>query len=126
MADNKQVAGQVVNDFIAAWGRLNIDELVSFFTEDAVYHNIPMRPATGKASIRKVITALMRGVTGIRFEVHHQITSGNVVINERTDHTEMGDKKFSLPVAGVFEIENGKIKAWRDYFDLETYMKQVR
>jgi len=30
-------------------------------------------------------------------------------------------------VAGVFEITDAvKIKAWRDYFDLETYMKQIR
>ena len=26
---------------------------------------------------------------------------------------------------GTFEIEDGKIKAWRDYFDLNTYMSQL-
>lgn len=121
MASNEQV----VNDFIAAWGRLDVDELMKFFADDAVYHNIPMRPATGKDSIRKVIISLLKGVTGIRFEVHHQAVSGNVVMNERTDYTEMGAKKLSLPVSGVFEIENGKIKAWRDYFDMETFSKAL-
>lgn len=116
---------QVVNDFIAAWGRMNADELLKFFADDAVYHNIPMRPATGKDSIRKVINSLLKGVTAIRFEVHHQAASGNVVMNERTDYTEMGAKKMSLPVSGVFEIENGKIKAWRDYFDLESFNKAL-
>jgi limonene-1,2-epoxide hydrolase len=117
MATNEQI----VSDFLEAWGRLDVEELVGFFTEDAVYHNIPVRPAVGKAAIRKVITALLKGVTAIRFEVHYQASAGNVVINERTDHTEMGDKKFPLPVSGVFEIENGKIKAWRDYFDLAMF-----
>jgi limonene-1,2-epoxide hydrolase len=27
-----------------------------------------------------------------------------------------------VPVAGVFEIEDGKIKAWRDYFDLQQFL----
>ncbi len=116
---------QVVNDFITAWGRMNADELLKFFADDAVYHNIPMRPATGKDGIRKVLNGLLKGVTGIRFEVHHQAASGNVVMNERTDHIEMGGKKLSLPVSGVFEIENGKIKAWRDYFDAEMFNKAL-
>ncbi len=112
---------QIVKDFNDAWARLNVDELMNYFTEDAVYHNIPMRPAVGKASIRKVIISLLKGVTAIRFEVHHQVVAGNIVMNERTDYTEMGDKKLSLPVAGVFEFENGKIKAWRDYFDMAAF-----
>ncbi|MEQ1889264.1 MAG: limonene-1,2-epoxide hydrolase family protein [Alphaproteobacteria bacterium] len=112
---------QIVKDFNDAWARLNVDELMNYFTEDAVYHNIPMRPAVGTASIRKVITSLLKGVNAIRFEVHHQISIGNVVMNERTDYTEMGEKKMSLPVMGVFEFENGKIKAWRDYFDMATF-----
>ena len=112
---------QIVKDFNDAWARLNVDELRNYFTEDAVYHNIPMRPAVGKASIRKVIISLLKGVTAIRFEVHHQVVAGNIVMNERTDYTEMGDKKLSLPVAGVFEFENGKIKAWRDYFDMAAF-----
>jgi len=112
---------QIVKDFNDAWGRLNVDEVMNFFAEDAVYHNLPMRPAVGKASIRKVIISLLKGVTAIRFDVHHQVVAGNIVMNERTDYTEMGDKKLALPVAGVFEIENGKIKAWRDYFDMAAF-----
>jgi limonene-1,2-epoxide hydrolase len=30
-----------------------------------------------------------------------------------------------VPVMGTFEIENGKIKAWRDYFDLNTFASQM-
>jgi limonene-1,2-epoxide hydrolase len=46
-------------------------------------------------------------------------------MNERVDHFVMGEKKLSLPVAGVFEVQNGKISAWRDYFDLDTFNKQM-
>jgi limonene-1,2-epoxide hydrolase len=45
------------------------------------------------------------------------------VIVERLDRTKAGDKAVDLPCTGVFELENGKIKVWRDYFDLGTYAK---
>lgn len=116
---------QIVRDFIAAWSRLDADAVADFFAEDAIYHNIPMKPVVGKANIRKVIPGFMRGVTALDFEVRHQVAVGNLVMNERLDHTTMKDKKFSLPVVGVFELENGKIKAWRDYFDLESFNKAM-
>ena len=45
-------AEKVVNEFCNAWPRKNIDELLGFFSDDAVYHNIPMEPARGKAAIK--------------------------------------------------------------------------
>ena len=37
------------------------------------------------------------------------------------DRTRAGEKAVDLPCLGVFELENGRIKVWRDYFDLATY-----
>ena len=118
---------KVVSDFCGAWSKLNVDEIMSFFTDDAVYHNIPMPVAKGKDVIRKTIEGLLKGAKSIKFEILHTATTGNVVMNERVDSFEAGGKHVSLPVMGVFEItDGGKIKAWRDYFDLEMYMKQIR
>jgi limonene-1,2-epoxide hydrolase len=120
-------AEKVVSDFCGAWSKLNVDEIMSFFTDDAVYHNIPMPVAKGKEVIRKTIEGLLKGTKAIKFEILHSATAGNVVMNERVDSFEAGGKHVSLPVMGVFEItDGGKIKAWRDYFDLEMYLKQIR
>ncbi|MCH8920498.1 MAG: limonene-1,2-epoxide hydrolase, partial [Chloroflexi bacterium] len=43
----------------------------------------------------------------------------------RVARFEMAGKKVGLPVAGVFEIEGGKIKAWRDYFDMAAWTRQT-
>jgi limonene-1,2-epoxide hydrolase len=51
------------------------------------------------------------------------MSSDNVVIAERLDRTRAGDKTVELPCVGVFEIEGGKIKTWRDYFDFGTYQR---
>ncbi len=117
---------QIINDFIAAWARLDANAVTEFFTDDAVYHNIPMKVVTGKENIRKAIPKFMRDVKQLNFEIIHQLAAGNLVMNERLDHSEMENgKKFSLPVFGVFELEGGKIKAWRDYFDMETFTKAM-
>lgn len=123
MASNEQI----VNDFIAAFGKLDLEALMGFFTEDAVYHNIPWPPANGRAAIRKVLEGFFRdmNMTSAKFEVRYQLATGNVVMNERVDYLTINGKKVLLPVMGVFEIENGKIKAWRDYFDAATFTEAM-
>ena len=52
---------------------------------------------------------------------------GNVVFNERVETLVMKNgKKADVRVAEMFELNDaGKIKVWRDYFDLATFTKQV-
>ena len=117
----------IVTEFCKAWARLNIDQVMDFFTDDAVYHNIPLPKAEGKAAIRKTIEGLLKGTTWLEFKVLHSASVGNVVMNERVDSFEVKGKRMSLPVAGVFETTpNVKIKAWRDYFDMKMFTDQMK
>jgi len=115
---------KVVQNFCAAWRRKDIDELLSFFTPDAVYHNMPLEPLQGIDAIRETINMFAAPADSIEFEMRAIASSGDTVFTERVDHFKMMGKTISLPVAGVFEVRNGKIAAWRDYFDMQTYMKQ--
>ena len=120
-------AENVVSEFCKAWSRLNLDQIMDFFTDDAVYHNIPMKPANGTAAIRKTIEGLLKGTTWLEFKILHMASSGDLVFNERIDSFEVNGKRVSLPVAGVFETaRNGKIKAWRDYFDMKMFTDQMK
>lgn len=111
---------KIVTDFCRAWSRMNMDEILGFMTDDAVYHNIPMAPAKGRAAIRAVIEGFLKMSEAIDFKILHSAGAGNVVMNERVDSfTYKGGKKGSVPVVGVFEVSGGKISAWRDYFDMK-------
>jgi limonene-1,2-epoxide hydrolase len=111
---------RIVADFCRAWSRMNLDEILGFMAEDAVYHNIPMAPAKGKASIRAVVDGFLKMADAIDFKVLNTASAGNVVMNERVDSfVYKGGKKGSVPVVGVFEVSGGKITAWRDYFDMK-------
>jgi len=119
-------AEKVVTEFCNAWPRKNVDELLGFFTDDAVYHNIPLEPAKGKAAIRGVINTFLPMAKSLEFKILKTASNGNVVFNERVDVFDLGNgKTISLPVAGVFEVTGSKISAWRDYFDMAMYTKQM-
>ena len=87
--------------------------------EDAVYRNIPPTPSVeGREAIREFIAEFLATLDGIDFIVHRQISDHGVVMHERTDVLRRKDGvEISVPIMGVFEIADGKIATWRDYFD---------
>lgn len=117
MADN----AQTVRDFIAAWPRMDVDEIVGYFTADGIYHNMPMAPVAGTDMLKGFIAAFLKDWTATSWDVVNLLAAGDIVIAERVDHIHIGDKACALPAVGVFELRGGKIAAWRDYFDLNTY-----
>jgi len=112
----------VVQNFCAAWSKLDIDQMMGYFHADAVYHNIPVDPVVGRDNIREMIVGFTAGWDRIDFEIRHAAAEGDVVLTERVDHFVSTERTVSLPVMGTFELEGGLIRAWRDYFDLNQFM----
>lgn len=113
-------AEKIVSDFCAAWPRKNVNELMSYFADDAVYHNIPVEPVRGAAEIRKVFEGFVASFT-IWLDIVNIGSDGDRVFTERIDRFDLNGKRFELPVNGVFELRGGKIVSFRDYFDLATF-----
>ena len=110
----------LIREFCAAFARRDVDELLMFFTDDAVYHNMPMRPVQGKAAIRGVLDMFLKPAQAVDFAVLHIATVGDTVLTERLDTFDIGARRVELPIAGIFDLRDGKIAAWRDYFDLAS------
>lgn len=111
----------VVRDFCKLWLTSDVEAIIDSFTEDAIYHNIPMPVLTGRAEIRAFLDGFLAGFDGVDFVIHRQVSRDGLVMNERTDvlHKKDGGE-VPLPVMGVFEVRDDKIAAWRDYFDMGT------
>ncbi|MEY2396832.1 MAG: limonene,2-epoxide hydrolase [Actinomycetota bacterium] len=114
-----------VTRFCAAWSAGDLDAILAFFTADAIYHNIPLSPVQGVDAIRTTIEGFSAGVDKVEFEVLAIAAAGNTVLTERVDRFISEAKTIALPVMGAFEIVDGKIAAWRDYFDLNQFMSQL-
>lgn len=126
----------VVRSFCAAWAACDIDGIMEYFHDDAVYHNIPVDPVVGRDAIRSMIEMFTSGVERMDFRVDRialaapssagDDPSVGVVLTERLDTFVFPHATVELPVMGAFEVRAGKIAAWRDYFDLQQYMTQAQ
>ena len=114
---------QIVRDFIAAWSRLDAQELVTYFTEDGTYYNMPIQPVSGRDNLQGFIHNFLKSWEKTDWEILNIVAQGDLVIAERVDRTVVAGRNVDLPCVGVFEMENGKIKVWRDYFDMATFTK---
>jgi limonene-1,2-epoxide hydrolase len=111
-------AEQVVRDFCAAASTRDPAVLRAFFSDDVVYHNIPMAPAEGIEATMAVIDMFLGMCEALEFEVRHVASDGTTVLTERIDIFTIKGKSAPLPVMGAFDVVDGKITAWRDYFDM--------
>lgn len=117
---------KLIREFIKAWSRLDAAELASYFAEDGCYFNIPTQPVCGRANIEKMIKGFIATWTETVWEIKTLIAAGDVVIAERLDKTKTTKGNVDLPCVGVFDLRDGKIKEWRDYFDLSTYRNAMK
>jgi len=118
MTDNEKI----VREFIAAWSDLNVDDLVAYFTEDGVYHNMPTQPVSGHDDLRNFIAGFVSNWEKTDWEILNLLAAGDLVMVERVDRTVAAGKTVELPCFGIFEMKEGKIAVWRDYFDMSTYV----
>lgn len=115
----------VIREFIQAWSRLDPAELAGYFTDDGIYHNMPIEPVRGREKIEEFIRGFSSSWTKTDWDIVNIIADGDLVVAERVDRTMAQEKSVELPCVGVFELKEGKIKVWRDYFDLGTYMNAI-
>jgi len=112
-----------VKTFLTLMGDKKFDEGVACVAEDCAYHNMPlgMDTVTGPAGVRAVLEPFFAPTLRNEFVFLSEAVAGPTVFIERVDRHQLAEDRWvELPVTGVFTLENGKIKAWKDYFDLPT------
>jgi limonene-1,2-epoxide hydrolase len=115
----------LIRRFIEACARADVDEFASFFTADAVWWNSPWEPVVGREAIRETLRRGAEQMTALPWEIKHIAADGDIVLTERVDNFLIGETHISVPCMGVFELRDGKIAAWRDYWDARTFERQL-
>lgn len=112
---------QIVQDFCDAWSALDAARLAAYLTDDIFYHNIPVDPIVGLANVAGMWEMFFQSIESVEFEMLNIVDNGVIVMTERVDRFRMKNGRVcDLPVMGTFELRDGKIAKWRDYYDGPT------
>ena len=112
-----EASDALVRSFIAAWEHRDTEFILACLTDNAVYHSMPLSPIEGRGAV----AAWVRGFAGKppgRLTIRHQVATRDVVMNERTDVITINGRTVMLAICAVFEMQDGLIATWREYFDL--------
>ena len=125
-SDDMSSPSGIVSAFLKALESKQIDLALTMVSSDVEWDNVPIGKVVGPGGIRKVVSS---GVTAaadrLEWIINRQIASGSTVCNERLDRFLVRGSWIEIAVAGIFEIRDGKIALWRDYFDRETFLQQL-
>lgn len=116
---------ETVRTFMKVMEPLDYDTALQYVADTCEYTNPPpIGTVTGPAGVRAVLEPFFSPTLENEFRVLRELASGPLVVLERLDRHLLADKWVELPVTGVFEVHDGKITYWRDYFDAATIMSQ--
>ncbi len=115
----------LIRRFLEVCVRADPDEFAEYFTDDAVWSNSPWPPVKGREAIRDTLRRGSQRMKALPWEIHNIVADGNVVLTERSDNFLVGETRVSVPCMGIFELRDGKIAAWRDYWDLQQFERQL-
>lgn len=110
----------VVRSFMAAMERLDYDTAMQYVAPDCEYTNIPMGTVYGPSGIRSVLEPFFDPTITNEWRILRTAAEGPIVFMERLDRHQLAKGWVELPVTGVWEVRDGRITVWRDYFDLAT------
>lgn len=116
----------VVRKFMKLMEPLNYDEALKLVSSDCEYTNPPpFGTVHGPDGVRAVLEPFFAPTRENAFTIVRSAASGSTVLLERLDRHLFGETWVELPVTGVYEVHDGQITYWRDYFDVATIMSQL-
>jgi limonene-1,2-epoxide hydrolase len=114
---------ETVRAFLAAAERKDFDAALKFVTPGCEYTNLPMGTVRGPQGIRQTLEPFFAPIEVNEFRVLRVAADGPLVFVERLDRHCAAHGWWELPVTGVFEVHDGRITVWREYFDVQTMEK---
>tara|TARA_E500000178_G_scaffold354835_1_gene425288 strand:- start:3377 stop:3766 length:390 start_codon:yes stop_codon:yes gene_type:complete len=113
MTDRRDELIQLTNDFVDAFNRMNLDDVVSFFAQDGIYEDSTGGRHIGHDAIRTAFEPLVGGSRGsIRFDgedVFVETDTGKVLASWRLNLDKAGEVSIIRGI-DILEFEAGKLK----------------
>ena len=112
----------LTNEFVDAFNRMDLDDVVAFFTEDGIYEDSTGGRHVGHAAIRSAFEPLVGGSRGkIRFDgedVFVETDSGKVLASWRLNLNKDGEVSVIRGI-DVLEFDEDKLKKKMAYMKVD-------
>jgi limonene-1,2-epoxide hydrolase len=112
----------VVERFLDRLRATDSDGAADLLAVDVEYENKGLPTIHGRERVRRLFQAMNRVGTGFEVYVHLISADGSSVLTERTDVLKWGRLRIQFWVCGRFDVRDGEIVVWRDYFDHLTIL----
>ena len=124
MAEEDSTA--TVQAILAAWSRGDPEAVAGLFADDGIFHCMMRQPIVGRDAFHRHLQGLQSFKPGNRVEIQvkHMGQGDGLVFTERLDKVCINGKEGVIPAVGIFEVEDGKVKHWREYFDQATLFRE--
>jgi limonene-1,2-epoxide hydrolase len=113
---------RTVEVFLNALQDADLETAGAALADDLVYQNVGLPTIYGRDRALKLLGSL-GGATSFEVKIHRIAADGAAVLTERTDALIFGPLRLQFWVCGVFEVRDGRITLWRDYFDFFDMFK---
>lgn len=118
--------------FAAAFNRRDVDGLVALFTERATYHDLFYGEHSHHAGIRAMFERMFREGRDHVWTMDRVLDSPRDAVAEWTFGFVVSEavprsagRKLRFRGVSIFELQDGKIGAYREYFDRGTALVQL-
>ena len=111
-----------VEGFLNALQDSDFETAEAALDDNLVYQNVGLPTIHGRARAIKLFRQ-MEGRGAFEVKIHRIAADGAAVLTERTDALIFGPLRLQFWVCGVFEVHDGRITLWRDYFDFFDMFK---
>ncbi len=82
-----------------------------------VYTNVSLATIRGRRPVTKIFGSMDSSPVSFNYRMVNVSSDDTVVLTERVDQISVGRLHVQFWVCGRFEVVDGQITVWRDYFD---------
>lgn len=121
-----QSAEAIVREFFSAYERGDLQKTMDFFSPEAVYTDGPRGVYRGVEAIRAALEPMMTVAPTVSRNVKSVASGDTTVMIERVDRFQRDSRSVEYEIAAAVELDaDGRIKRWRDYYDLQSIVDQI-
>ena len=115
---------ECVQGIYQAFEALDLEAVYELLDDNVTYQNMAQAPLHGKKALQEMWTGFDR-IDKLDLKILNTAVNDDVVMVERLDHLVLGGQDIFIPMVACFNVRDGLVVSWREYYDMATMEAQM-